>query len=164
MVREILLLGNPQLYEVSEPVTEDDAAQLPAWIGDLRDTLHDFRNRVGQARAIAAPQIGLKKRIIYMDLEREYVFINPVLQFPSPEKYRLKDDCMSFPGLAVRVKRHRRCVLDYTDEQGCPQRLELDGDLSELVQHEYDHLDGILATMRAVDSRSFYMMQLRRDF
>ena len=55
-------------------------------------------------------------------------------------------------------------MLEYTDEQGCPQRLELEGDLSELVQHEYDHLDGILATMRAVDSRSFYMMQLRRDF
>ena len=163
MVREILLLGNPQLYEVSEPVTEDDAAQLPAWIGDLRDTLHDFRNRVGQARAIAAPQIGLKKRIIYMDLEREYVFINPVLQFPSPEKYRLKDDCMSFPGLIVRVRRHRRAVIEYLDEHFQLQHMELEGDYSELLQHEYDHLDGILATMRAVDDKSLYMREMKRD-
>ena len=144
MVREILLLGNPQLYEVSEPVTEDDAAQLPAWIGDLRDTLHDFRNRVGQARAIAAPQIGLKKRIIYMDLEREYVFINPVLQFPSPEKYRLKDDCMSFPHLLVRLKRHRRCVVRCRDLDWAEREWALEGDLSELLQHECDHLDGVL--------------------
>ncbi len=157
MVREILLLGNPQLYEVSEPVTEDDAAQLPAWIGDLRDTLHDFRNRVGQARAIAAPQIGLKKRIIYMDLEREYVFINPVLQFPSPEKYRLKDDCMSFPGLLVEVERCLHCAITYLDERLERQQLVVSGAMAELIQHEYDHLDGILATMRAIDNRSFYI-------
>ena len=157
MVREILLLGNPQLYEVSEPVTEDDAAQLPTWIGDLRDTLHDFRNRVGQARAIAAPQIGLKKRIIYMDLEREYVFINPVLQFPSPEKYRLKDDCMSFPGLLVEVERYLHCAITYLDERLERQQLVVSGAMAELIQHEYDHLDGILATMRAIDNKSFVM-------
>ena len=157
MVREILLLGNPQLYEVSEPVTEDDAAQLPAWIGDLRDTLHDFRNRVGKARAIAAPQIGLKKRIIYMDLEREYVFINPVLQFPSPEKYRLKDDCMSFPGLLVEVERYLHCAITYLDERLERQQLVVSGAMAELIQHEYDHLDGILATMRAIDNKSFVM-------
>ena len=71
---------------------------------------------------------------------------------------------MSFPGLAVKVKRHRRCVLEYSDEGFERRRLELEGDLSELVQHEYDHLDGILATMRAVDDKSLYMMQLKREF
>ena len=112
---------------------------------------------MGQARAIAAPQIGLKKRIIYMDLEREYVFINPVLQFPSPEKYRLKDDCMSFPGLLVEVERYLHCAITYLDERLERQQLVVSGAMAELIQHEYDHLDGILATMRAIDNRSFYI-------
>ena len=164
MIRDILLLGDERLYESSAPVTAEDLPLLPGWVCDLQDTLRDYRTKHGAGRAVAAPQIGVRRRLIYMLLDRPYVLVNPRLTFPDEETYELLDDCMSFPGLAVRVKRHRRCVLDYTDEQGCPQRLELEGDLSELVQHEYDHLDGILATMRAVDSRSFYMMQLRRDF
>jgi peptide deformylase len=67
----------------------------------------------------------------------------------------LWDDCMSFPGLLVRVKRHRRCVMDFLDENWQAQQWILEDDLSELIQHEYDHLDGILATQRAIDDRSF---------
>lgn len=164
MVREILLLGDPQLYEVSSHVTEADSGSLPAWIQDMHDTLLAYREKYGAGRAVAAPQLGIQRRLIYMLLDRPYVLINPSLTFPDVEEYELLDDCMSFPGLAVKVRRHRRCALEYTDESGTPQRLELEGDISELVQHEYDHLDGILATMRAVDSKSFYMMQIKRDF
>ena len=71
---------------------------------------------------------------------------------------------MSFPGLIVRVERHRRAVIEYLDERFQPQRMELEGDYSELLQHEYDHLDGILATMRAVDNKSLYMREMKRDF
>lgn len=164
MVREILLLGDPRLYEVSEAVTSADAGALPGWVRDLHDTLLDYRAKYGAGRAVAAPQIGVRKRLIYMLLDRPYVLVNPVLSFPDSEEYELLDDCMSFPGLAVKVKRHRRCVLEYSDEGFERRRLELEGDLSELVQHEYDHLDGILATMRAVDDKSLYMMQLKRGF
>ena len=165
MEREILLLGDARLYQVCEPVRREELAAMPALIADMRDTILAYRRKMGAGRAIAAPQIGAMKRVVCMCLEDAPVaFLNPVLSFPDGEMMEVLDDCMSFPHLLVRLKRHRRCVLDYTDEQGCPQRLELEGDLSELVQHEYDHLDGILATMRAVDSRSFYMMQLRRDF
>ena len=164
MVREILLLGDPRLYEVSEAVTSADTGALPGWVQDLHDTLLDYRAKYGAGRAVAAPQIGVRKRLIYMLLDRPYVLVNPVLSFPDSEEYELLDDCMSFPGLAVKVKRHRRCVLEYSDEGFERRRRELEGDLSELVQHEYDHLDGILATMRAVDDKSLYMMQLKRGF
>ena len=96
--------------------------------------------------------------------DRPYVFVNPRLTFPDDERYVLLDDCMSFPGLIVRVERHRRAVIEYLDERFQPQRMELEGDYSELLQHEYDHLDGILATMRAVDNKSLYMREMKRDF
>lgn len=72
------------------------------------------------------------------------------------------DDCMSFPGLCVWVRRHKRAILTYTDSDGNEQEMALEGDLSELLQHEYDHLDGILATMRTKDNNSFVMMQMKR--
>ena len=164
MIREILLLGNEELYKPSEPVTAEDLSSLAEWTRDLHDTLLDYRAKYGAGRAVAAPQIGLRKRLIYMLLDRPYVLVNPRLSFPDGETVELLDDCMSFPGLAVRVRRYKRCLLEYTDELGVERRMELSGDLAELVQHEYDHLDGILATMRAVDEKSFYMLQLKRDF
>jgi peptide deformylase len=99
-----------------------------------------------------------------MYLDKAYVFINPVMEFPDDEMYELLDDCMSFPGLIVKVSRHRRAVIKYFDLEMKPQVMELEGDLSELLQHEYDHLDGILATMRAVDNKSLFMEQMKRDF
>ena len=73
------------------------------------------------------------------------------------------DDCMSFPGLMVEVRRHWRVDIRYLDENMQPQEMHLEGDLAELLQHEYDHLDGILATMRAVDDKAFYLVQMKRD-
>ena len=66
-------------------------------------------------------------------------------------------DCMSFPKLLVSVRRYRHCILRYLDENWEPQEKRMDDDMSELIQHEYDHLDGILATMRAIDNKSFIM-------
>ena len=164
MVREILKLGNPQLYEVSSPITPEEGEALSQWVADLHDTLMDYRQTYGAGRAVAAPQIGVKKRLLYMYLDKPYVFVNPWLTFPDGEKYTLMDDCMSFPGLCVRVERYKRSVIHYQDQSFQEQSMELEGDLSELLQHEYDHLDGILATMRAVDNKSFFLMQMKRDF
>ena len=87
MVREILLLGDPRLYEVSEAVTSADTGALPGWVQDLHDTLLDYRAKYGAGRAVAAPQIGVRKRLIYMLLDRPYVLVNPVLSFPDSEEY-----------------------------------------------------------------------------
>ena len=164
MIRKILTLGDPQLYETSQEITEADRPQLPQWIADLHDTLMEYRKTYGAGRAVAAPQIGVKKRLLYMYTDKPYVFVNPVLTFPDDETYILMDDCMSFPGLMVKVERHKRAEIRYLDEAFQPQFMDLEGDLSELLQHEYDHLDGILATMRAVDNKSLLWGQMKRDF
>ena len=164
MIRELLKLGNPKLYEISSLITDEDMKDVPEWVADLHDTLMEYRRIYGAGRAVAAPQIGIQKRLLYMFLDKAYVFINPVMEFPDDETYELLDDCMSFPGLIVKVRRYRRAVIKYFDMDMKPQVMELEGDLSELLQHEFDHLDGILATMRAVDNKSLFMEQMKRDF
>lgn len=164
MIRDLLKLGDPRLYEISSPVAEEDLPQAAEWVGDLHDTLMEYRRVYGAGRAVAAPQIGVQKRLLYMYLDQPYVFINPVMEFPDDETYELLDDCMSFPGLMVKVRRYRRAVIRYFDMELQPREMRLEGDLSELLQHEYDHLDGILATMRAVDDKSLFLGQMERTF
>lgn len=90
-------------------------------------------------------------------MKRTILFINPRLTFPDAETIEVLDDCMSFPDLMVRVRRYKRCLIHYKDEQWKDCVMELEGDMSELIQHEYDHLDGILATLRAVDHKALVM-------
>ena len=154
-VREILLLGNPLLNEISSEVFTDERDSIPAIITDMHDTMMDFCARHGLGRAIAAPQIGVMKRIIYMNTGEPVVFINPLLTNESAEEMEVWDDCMSFPNLLVKVRRHRTCRLGYIDIDWKSRSMDLEGDLSELLQHEYDHLNGVLAVERAIDGRSF---------
>lgn len=157
MEREILLLGNPALYEISEEVKEEELELLQPVFEDMFDCIRGIRRDYGFGRAIAAPQIGIKKRLICMLTDQPRVIINPTLEPVGDELMELWDDCMSFPKLLVRVRRYRRCILRYRDENWQPQELLMEDGMSELIQHEYDHLNGILATMRAVDSKSFAM-------
>ena len=159
MEREILLLGNPKLYEVSEKVKREELEDLRPVFDDMFDCIRGIRRDYGFGRAIAAPQIGVQKRLICMLTDKPYVIINPTLEFVGDEMMELMDDCMSFPKLLVRVKRYRHCILRYLDENWVLNEKQMDDDMSELIQHEYDHLDGILATMRAIDSKSFVMKQ-----
>ena len=157
MEREILLIGDPRLYEVSEEVTEKELESLRPVFEDLFDCIRGIRRDYGFGRAIAAPQIGVRKRLICMLTDKPYVIINPTLEFIGDEMMELMDDCMSFPNLLVRVRRYRHCILRYLDENWQPREKRMDDDMAELIQHEYDHLDGILATMRAMDNKSFVM-------
>lgn len=150
-------MGNPKLYQISSPVAKRELSQLSPVIQDLHDTLLAFRNQFHAGRAIAAPQIGIHKRIVYMYINQPTVFINPVLKLIGDEEIEVMDDCMSFPNLLVKVRRHKKSRILYRDMKWNEQEMVLEGDLSELLQHEYDHLDGILATMRAIDDHSFYM-------
>ncbi|MDF9825592.1 peptide deformylase [Breznakia sp. PF5-3] len=155
MVKDILLLGDDALYQKSEEVLlNSDVRNI---VIDLHDTLMEFKRKYKKGRAIAAPQIYIHKRIIYMYIDKPIVFINPTLEFIGSEKMDVLDDCMSFPNLNVMVQRYKKCKVCYYDEQWQKQEIVFEGDLSELIQHEYDHLDGILATMRAIDYQSFYM-------
>ena len=155
MERQILLLGNPQLYEVSEAVKREELEELRPVFTDMFDCIKAIRRDYGFGRAIAAPQIGVKKRIICILTDKPYVIINPELEPVGDEMLELMDDCMSFPGLLVRVRRYRHCILRYLDERWQIRQMQMDDGMAELIQHEYDHLDGILATMRAIDNKSF---------
>lgn len=146
--RRILQLGDPLLREVSAPAS---ASESDAIFTDLRDTLHEFQRTHGFGRGISAVQIGELKRLIYIEIGgRSYSISNPVYEFQSAEKFALWDDCFSFPDLLVWLERHQTVRIRYQDEHGATQTLEASGPFSELLQHEIDHLDGVLAVDRAL--------------
>ena len=152
---KILRLGNPSLHEVSRSVKKSELVELNLIIKDLHEVLMDFREKYGAGRAIAAPQIGVLKRVIYLNIDKPVVLINPELFDLSPEMIEIWDDCLCFPELFVRVLRHKTCKICFLDLNWKAQEWNLTGDLSELVQHEYDYLDGVLATQRVIDNKSF---------
>jgi peptide deformylase len=154
-VKDILLLGNPLLYQKAELITFDELSQIKGIVNDLHDTLMNFRKIHECGRAIAAPQIGIMKRLIYMNIDKPIAFINPTIDQFSKETFELWDDCMSFPNLLVKVRRFKSCRITYKNLDWVEQEIFLNDDLSELLQHEYDHLDGILAVQRAIDQYSF---------
>jgi peptide deformylase len=152
---DILKLGDPRLYAICEPVHKEELPLVQNWVKDLHEAMEDIRARYGFGRGIAAPQLGIMKRLFYLNLDKPYIIINPLIKSPSKELFELWDDCMSFPNLLVKVKRHQSLTLEYLDENWQKQSWNVSGAISELVQHEYDHLDGILCTMRAVDGKAF---------
>lgn len=157
-VKEVLRLGNPGLWQVCVMVKSHNSKETKKIIRDLKDTLADFKKKNGFGRAIAAPQIGILKRIIYINFPKEKIsgaMINPKIKKQSKEKIRFWDDCFSFPELLVKVERAKTIKVEYQTQDGENRVLTAKGDLSELLQHEIDHLDGILAVQRAIDGKSF---------
>ena len=156
--REILILGNEKLYEVSRALFIDAREEAKRVAEDLEDTLDAFRMEKGFGRAIAAPQIGASVRMIFMKLDGlTRVFVNPCMEVLDRETFELWDDCMSLPGLEVRVLRYRSIRVTYRDLDWKIQSEIFEGDLSELFQHEFDHLNGVLAIQRAIDMQAFRM-------
>ena len=156
--REILQLGNPALWQRTLLVEDPTSSTTQSQIRDLNDTLASFRQSTGYGRGIAAPQIGILKRMIFIRMLPEGFcgpLINPHTVWSSEARLELWDDCFSFPDLMVRVSRAAQVRVEYQDERGVKCTLEADGDLSELLQHEIDHIDGILAVDRAVSNQAF---------
>jgi peptide deformylase len=152
--RRIRQLGDPVLRSVSSPAAS--AGEARPVLRDLRATLTAFRREHGFGRGISAVQIGEPKRIIYIEFEgTAYCLVNPELEAASRRTFRLWDDCFSFPNLMVYVERAWSVAVRYQDQDWKSCRLEAAGALAELLQHEMDHLDGILAIDRAVGRDSF---------
>lgn len=160
---ELVYLGDPRLYQVCAEVSEDEWKQAKLWAERMHRVILAIREKYGFGRAIAAPQLGIMKRMVYMFTDKPYLFINPIVENPSEEMMELWDNCMSFPQLDVKVKRHKAITLRYYDEHGEEKVWDMEGDYSELLQHEIDHLDGILCTMRAVDHQSFRWRSLLKN-
>ncbi len=160
-VRNILLLGNPILHQKCAPVKSVDSEETRTIVNDLRDTLELFRTQHGFGRGIAAPQIGALRKIIYIDFEFTGPLINPKIMKRSRKKFHLWDDCFSFPDLLAYVQRNLSIEVEFANEQGKKKRLKASGALSELLQHEIDHLNGVLAIDRAIDSKH---LSLRSEY
>ena len=177
-VREILQLGDPRLREKCARVEEPGSAEVAALIDDMRDTLAHWRKATGYGRGIAAPQLGVMKRVIFLKLpfdrpsagaqgkpgwnENHWEFhdgvalINPEIVERSEEKMVVWDACLSFLCIFMQVERHKEITVRYEDAGGGRHvvRAGLERDLSELSQHEIDHLDGILCIDRVKDVRT----------
>jgi peptide deformylase len=160
-VRELILLGNPILLAPSLEVEHGKLDEAVNIARDLRETLHSFRDHQSWGRAISAPQIGEMKQIIFLELNEPEVFINPVLSEMSGETLEIWDDCLSFPDLLVKVLRHKSCRITYRDTEWNEISRIIEGAESELLQHEVDHLNGIVATMRAIDGSKFALQSQR---
>jgi peptide deformylase len=149
----IVRLGHPMLRADCRRVRDFGSPELPDLVRDLADTLSDFKREHGFGRGIAAPQINVPVRVIYVDVGHPLPMCNPVITGRSRKKMTLWDDCFSFPDLMVRVRRHLSIVVRYQDMGGHRQTMKAEGPLAELLQHEIDHINGVLAIDRAIDSR-----------
>lgn len=158
----IVLLGDPRLRARSREIADFAHPEVAHACEALAATLAAFRRRHGFGRAISAPQIGCALRLVAVDLGDGPFFVaNPEVTWRDEATFTMWDDCMSFPGLLVRLARHRSISMRYRDERGDEHAWDRMGIASsELLQHEIDHLDGILAIDRAIDRDSLVMREL----
>lgn len=158
----ILQLGDPGLREISVPVIDFADSTFREHYHRLHATLAAFRRAHGFGRAISAPQIGVPQRFIALNLGTgSRLLVNPEVTWTSEETFTMWDDCMSFPSLFVRVQRYGSISLRYRDEHGVSHEwTRLDQAASELLQHELDHLDGVLAVDRALDRDSLVLREV----
>jgi peptide deformylase len=156
VIRDVLQLGDPRLREKCAEVDNPCDPSIRELASDLRDTVRDWRRRTGYGRAIAAPQIGVLQRVVVLDVPKELALVNPEIIEQSPKKMVVWDSCLSFLFLFLQVERRCWIRVRYRDCDGETHELLADqaGDLAELLQHEIDHLDGILALDRVADPKS----------
>jgi peptide deformylase len=157
-IQTVLQLGDPKLREVAVRVADPRAPGIAALVKDLADTLAHWRASTGYGRGIAAPQIGVAQRVIFLQLPgaEPWPLVNPQITERSAEKIVVWDACLSFLAIFMQVERHREIKVRYQDLQGDWQEIQAGAEkyLGELLQHEIDHLDGILAVDRIMDMRT----------
>ncbi|MEP6608830.1 MAG: peptide deformylase [Burkholderiaceae bacterium] len=165
MIREILRMGDPQLLRVSEPVLDLQSAALSSLVDDMFETMH-----AADGAGLAAPQIGVPLRVVifgyadpaarnprYPDADPvpQTVLINPLIEALSEQEEEDWEGCLSVPGLRGIVPRYTKIRYRGVDLQGQPIDRVVDGFHARVVQHECDHLDGILYPMRVRDFSRF---------
>ena len=160
-VREILKMGDPRLLLQSEPVTAFGTAELDALISNMFETMH-----AADGAGLAAPQIGVNLQLVIFGFRQsprypdappvpETVLLNPVLTPLSEETEAGWEGCLSVPGLRGMVPRYTRLHYSGVDQFGQPISREVEGFHARVVQHECDHLIGVLYPMRVKDFSQF---------
>ena len=166
MIREVLKMGDPRLLEKSQPVEAFGTRELRELIADMRDTMADL-NGAG----LAAPQIGVPLRVVIFGVKRnprypdaeevpDTVLINPVITPLGEEMEEAWEGCLSVPGMRGVVPRFKRLRYRGFDESGNPIDRSVEGFHARVVQHECDHLDGILYPMRIRDMSQFGFVEV----
>ncbi|HEY7905128.1 MAG TPA: peptide deformylase [Casimicrobiaceae bacterium] len=161
MIRDILRMGDPRLLQVSQPVAEFGTPALEALLADMRETM-----AAANGAGLAAPQIGVPLRVVIFGVEHNPRYPDaeavPYTELVNPVLTRLDDamedgweGCLSVPGLRGVVPRYVAMRYEGFDPQGRPIRRDVDGFHARVVQHECDHLDGVLYPMRMRDFRQF---------
>ncbi|MDH3387980.1 MAG: peptide deformylase [Gammaproteobacteria bacterium] len=160
-IRTILKMGDPRLLEVSRPVEPIDSLALAPLLNDMWDTM-----KAANGAGLAAPQIGVMRRVVIFGYQTnprypdappvpETVLINPLI---TPLSKAIENDwegCLSVPGMRGIVPRFERIRYQGFDQYGQPIDREVSGFHARVVQHECDHLDGILYPLRIEDMRNF---------
>jgi peptide deformylase len=160
-IREVLKMGDPRLLEVSQPVTRVGSPELDELLTDMRDTMRHL-----DGAGLAAPQIGVNLRVVIFGFEVNprypdadpvpfTVLINPQLTALGPEEDEGWEGCLSVPGMRGLVPRHRHLRYTGIDASGAPIDRTVSGFHARVVQHEVDHLDGILYPRRIRDLTQF---------
>jgi len=166
MIREVLKMGDPRLLERSQPVEAFGTVQLRELIADMRDTMAQL-----SGAGLAAPQIGVPLRVVifgvtqnprYPDAEEvpDTVLINPVITPIGEEMEEAWEGCLSVPGMRGVVPRFMRVRYQGFDESGQAIDRSVQGFHARVVQHECDHLDGILYPMRIRDMSKFGFVEV----
>jgi len=161
VIREILRMGDPRLLRVARPVAKFGTPELTALVDDLIDTME-----AADGAGLAAPQIGVDLRVVVFGGSPSVrypeapvvpftLLINPLLVPQGSAMEEGWEGCLSVPGLRGVVSRHARLVYSGFDAQGQAIRREVEGFHARVVQHECDHLDGILYPMRVTDFSRF---------
>lgn len=159
-VRRVLTMGEPLLREVAAPVAHFDAV-LAALVSDMDDTMRHL-----SGAGLAAPQIGVSARVVIFELKDNpryphlkpipyTVLVNPVLTVLDEAQDEGWEGCLSVPGMRGLVPRYRRLRYQGADLRGEPLDRTVEGFHARVVQHEVDHLDGILFPQRVRDLRNF---------
>ena len=161
MIREVLRMGDPRLLERSGEVARFDTPAIDALLADMRDTMQKY-----DGAGLAAPQIGVPLRVVIFGVEHNPRYpdaepvpytelLNPVIVPLSDEMEEGWEGCLSVPGLRGVVARHSRISYTGFDPKGRRIEREVNGFHARVVQHECDHLDGILYPMRVRDFSRF---------
>ena len=143
-VKKILIEPNKLLRQISK-IVETVGDEERILMDDMLDTMYD-----APGIGLAAIQIGVPKRIIVMDISKDEdkkeprYFINPIIKNKNKEKAKYEEGCLSVPDQFAEIERPNKCEVEYLDYDGKKQLLKADGLLATCIQHEMDHLDGIL--------------------
>ena len=159
--REVLRMGHPVLREKAKPVDRTGTPELRALVADMKDTM-----AAKDGAGLAAPQIGVSQRVVIFGVRKNprypdaedvpfTVLVNPKLVMLTREVESDWEGCLSVPGMRGVVPRYTKLRYSGTDEEGNPIEREAEGFHARVVQHECDHLDGILYPQRMQDMSTF---------